>query len=92
MPNSISPLTVPVAPTTIFCAETLPSKWPWISTSSASIVPVIEPVSLTISSLEKTGPFTKPATSIAPELFIVPSILTVSLISDLSESLILFYL
>ena len=31
---------------------------------------------------------TKPATSIAPELFMVPSILTVSLISDLSVSFI----
>ena len=34
----------------------------------------------------------QPATSIAPELFIVPSMLTVSLISDLSESFIFIFL
>ena len=79
---------MPVAPITMFSATTLPSKWPWISTVSASIDPVIEPVSLTINSFEKTGPLTKPATSIAPELLIVPSMLTVSLINERSESLI----
>ena len=54
--------------------------------------PVIEPVSLMIISFEKTGPLIKPATSIAPELLIVPSILTVSLINDLSESVSFFSL
>ena len=53
--------------------------------------PVIDPVSLITISFEVTGPFTRPATSIAPELLIVPSILTVSLINDLSVSLILFF-
>ena len=52
---------------------------------------MIDPVSLTINSFEMTGPLTNPATSIAPELFIVPSMLTVSLISDRSESLIYFF-
>ena len=56
------------------------------------MAPVIEPVSLMIISFEKTGPLTKPATSIAPELLIVPSILTVSLINYLSESVSFFFL
>ena len=43
-------------------------------------------------SLEKTGPLTNPAMSIAPELFTVPSMLTVSLIRDLSVSLIKLFL
>ena len=51
---------------------------------------MIDPVSLIIISLEKTGPLINPATSIAPELLIVPSMLTVSLISDLSESVNFF--
>ena len=55
---------------------------------SASTEPDIEPVSLTTISFENTGPLTNPETSIAPELFTVPSILTVSLISDLSASLL----
>ena len=38
------------------------------------------------TSLENTGPFINPAISIAPELLTVPSMLTVSLIKDLSES------
>ena len=85
-PNSISPLTVPVLPITTSCPATFPSRWPCISMWSPSIDPVIDPVSLIIISFEYTGPFTKPATSIAPELLIVPSMLTVSLIRDLSES------
>jgi len=48
--------------------------------------PVIEPVSLMITSFEFTGPLTNPAISIAPELVTVPSILTDSLIKLLSES------
>ena len=89
--NSISPLAIPVDPITTLSAEIFPSKCPYISTWSASIAPETEPVSFITSSLEKTGPLTRPAISIAPELFTVPSILTVSLIRDLSESLILFF-
>ena len=48
--------------------------------------PEIEPVSLITTSLDITGPLINPAISIAPELFTVPSILTVSLIKDLSVS------
>ena len=82
----MSPLTTPVLPIITFSAEIFPSKCPWISTLSASTSPDIEPVSLITTSLENTGPFISPATSIAPELFTVPSILTVSLIRDLSVS------
>ena len=88
----MSPFTVPVLPIIISSPEIFPSICPWISTTSASIDPVIDPVSLTIISLDKTGPLIKPETSIAPELLIVPSMLTVSLISDLSESFSLFFL
>ena len=70
--------------------DILPSMWPCTSTLSPSIDPVTDPVSLMTISFEITGPLIKPATSIAPELLIVPSMLTVSLISDLSVSLILF--
>ena len=90
--NSISPLTTPVLPITTLSAEIFPSKCPWISILSASTAPDIEPVSLITISFEKTGPLTKPAISIAPELLTVPSILTVSLIKDLYVSFRLFFL
>ena len=84
--NSISPFTTPVLPITTFSADILPSKCPNTSTLSASISPEIDPVSLITTSLDITGPLIKPAMSIDPELFTVPSILTVSLIKDLSVS------
>ena len=61
-----------VFPTITESAEIFPSKCPLISTVAASIAPLIEPVSATVISDTNIFPFTRPATSIEPDVLKSP--------------------